>query len=589
MTISPYPLIGRMLAPIEAPNSDTLHMNTPPSRRHRQVARWMSCLLWVAIIPLLPAQTPPPAPAMAQVKLTPQELSQLLSPIALYPDALIALILPASTVPSDVVMGARYLAGSGDLSQVDVQPWDDSVKSLTRYPDVLSWMDQNLEWTSSLGEAFMDQPADVMNSIQALRAQARAAGTLVDTPQQKVVLEEEYIRIVPADPEIIYVPQYDPQIVYVQSYTPAIITFSMGFAVGSWLNYDFDWRQRCVYRGPWRGWNHGWNNQWRGGGRNSVNVVNIDTNNASQWRPGNASIRQLNQRQRNNNGNVRIVNARSQQPSPTAIASLPPGSQFDPGRSTAIPRPSRIDISNDRRNRPGQPNRPPATANLGNQAEREASTPGLTTQPPRNQGERSRRPQQPPNISALQPATTPPARNVAVNPSQPQERQDRQATPVNPTPRQDRPDRRQRFDNGPIVIDQNTQPQNRGNTAPSSPPVARPPRVSTPSTVPSATEQTPSRPERTSRPNTQPRSEPRVPRVQQTPQSPPRQQPQVQQPRVQPQQNIPQQVPQTRQQPPQRQAQEMRSQPPSSAGAQTQAPPNRGNSGFGSGEERRNR
>src|SRR5471030_2358361 len=98
-----------------------------------------------------PQQGPPPAalqdqPQGAPVKLAPEDLSQLLAPIALYPDALIALILPAATVPSDVVMGARYVQSNGDPNQVGNQPWDDSVKSLVRYPDVLQWMDKNLDW-----------------------------------------------------------------------------------------------------------------------------------------------------------------------------------------------------------------------------------------------------------------------------------------------------------------------------------------------------------------------------------------------------------------------------------------------------------
>ncbi len=303
--------------------------NLPLAHRSRRETNYMKSVLTACVVSAvaivmepLSAQTLPPAPQLASARLNQQELAELLAPIALYPDALIALILPASTVPSDVVMGARFVAASGNLAIVDSQPWDDSVKSLTRYPDVLAWMDQNLDWTASVGEAFMDQPADVMNAIQALRAQARAAGSLIDTPEQKVVVEEQYIRIIPADPEIIYVPRYDPQVVYVESYTPSIISFGVGFAVGSWLNYDFDWGQRCVYRGNWRGWSHNnWNNGWRGGG-NNVNVVNIDVNTVTPWRASAQGQRQMTQRQRNNTGNARIVSARSQ-PSRNNIAANP--------------------------------------------------------------------------------------------------------------------------------------------------------------------------------------------------------------------------------------------------------------------------
>jgi hypothetical protein len=135
------------------------------------------------------------------------------------------------------------------------------VKSLVRYPDVLKWMDRNLEWTTAVGEAFLDQPADVMNSIQGLRAEALAAGNLINTPQQQVVQEEAVIRIVPAQPDVIYVPQYDPEVVYVQPYSQyfgPLLTFGAGFAVGSWLNYDCDWGRRSIYVGQWRpGWKQG--------------------------------------------------------------------------------------------------------------------------------------------------------------------------------------------------------------------------------------------------------------------------------------------------------------------------------------------
>ena len=210
----------------------------------------------------------PPVEGTPQ-KLAPQALNELLAPIALYPDALIALILPASTVPSDLVLAARYVGSNGDPAQIADQPWDDSVKSLARYPDVLKWMDQNLDWTTTVGDAFLDQPADVMNSVQRLRVKALAAGNLFDTPQQTVVKEKPSIRIVPAEPEVIYVPQYDPEVVYVQPYSQdlgPVLTFRAGFAVGSWLNYDLDWDRRGIYVGQWRpGWKR--DRDWdRGGG-----------------------------------------------------------------------------------------------------------------------------------------------------------------------------------------------------------------------------------------------------------------------------------------------------------------------------------
>ena len=227
----------------------------------------------------------------APLKLLPEALNQLLAPIALYPDALIALILPASTVPSDVVLAARYISSNGDPAQVVNQPWDDSVKSLVRYPDVVKWMDQNLEWTTQVGEAFLDQPADVMNTIQQLRTQALAAGNLTDGPQQRIVKEESCIRIVPAEPEVIYVPRYDPEVVYAQPYAPHLgpaLTFGVGFAVGSWLNYDCDWPRRRVCVGDWNpGWKHKWKRNCGGNYdvSNTFNVVNINSDTARIWQP----------------------------------------------------------------------------------------------------------------------------------------------------------------------------------------------------------------------------------------------------------------------------------------------------------------
>jgi len=195
---------------------------------------------------------------------SPEQLDQMLGPIALYPDPLVALILPASTVPADLTLAAGYLAASGAPGGIDAQPWDPSVKALARYPDVVKWMNDNLDWTQALGAAFAQQPADVMKSIQQLRAQARAAGTLVNTPQQQVDLEGDAIRIVPAKPDTIYVPEYDPAIVYETpvGYDGPFIAFGLGFPVGAWLGYECDWDDFGIWVGPWsRGW--AYRREWR--------------------------------------------------------------------------------------------------------------------------------------------------------------------------------------------------------------------------------------------------------------------------------------------------------------------------------------
>jgi hypothetical protein len=183
--------------------------------------------------------------------LTPAQIDELLAPIALYPDPLIAIILPAATFPTDVVMAARFLKDGGSPAAIESQDWDDSVKALARYPDVLKWMDENLSWTKQLGSVFVLQPAAVMSGTQRLRTEAIAAGNLKTTPQQTVVVEREVVRIVPAQREIIYVPVYDPVYVYrpcpVGVYYPrSVISFGIGYPAGFWLSYDFNWGLNTV-------------------------------------------------------------------------------------------------------------------------------------------------------------------------------------------------------------------------------------------------------------------------------------------------------------------------------------------------------
>jgi hypothetical protein len=188
------------------------------------------------------AQTAVPPPMPAYQPLSGAQLDQLLGPIALYPDPLIAQILPASTLPTQIVLADRYVSGGGDPNQIDQQPWDPSVQALARYPNVLKWMDDNLNWTTDLGQAFLNQQRDVMESIQRLRQSASNVGNLQSTPQQQVINDGGNIEIVPADPQVIYVPVYQPDQVYYQTcYGPPFISFGIGFPIGLWLNCDFDW------------------------------------------------------------------------------------------------------------------------------------------------------------------------------------------------------------------------------------------------------------------------------------------------------------------------------------------------------------
>jgi hypothetical protein len=170
----------------------------------------------------------------------------MLGPIALYPDPLIGLILPSATVPSQVVLANRYVSGGGDPNEIAVQPWDPGVQGLAHYPAVLSWMDENLAWTTELGEAFANQQSAVMDSIQRLRARAQALGNLQSTPQENVAEDDGVIDIDPADPDDIYVPVYQPDLIYYQP--GAYCTFGIGFAIGVWLGFDWDWRNHHLIR-----------------------------------------------------------------------------------------------------------------------------------------------------------------------------------------------------------------------------------------------------------------------------------------------------------------------------------------------------
>jgi Protein of unknown function (DUF3300) len=217
-------------------------------------------------------QTSPSSP-IPVARQTPEQLQQLVAPIALYPDELVAQILAASTYPAEVVEADRWITQHSDLKgeelaqEVDKQPWDPSVKALTQFPSVLANMDKNLSWTSSLGDAYVNQQQDVMDAVQAMRSRAQSAGNLNTTPQQTVTTQGQTIVIQPADPEVVYVPQYDPWLAYG---APVIawpgwygypglylagpgIAFGLGFGLGffggygwGWHHWGFDWDHRRV-------------------------------------------------------------------------------------------------------------------------------------------------------------------------------------------------------------------------------------------------------------------------------------------------------------------------------------------------------
>jgi hypothetical protein len=156
-----------------------------------------------------------------------QELDQMLAPIALYPDDLLTQILIAATYPLEIVQADRWtkqnksLKGDALTEALEKQDWDPSVKSLVNFPEVLSRMSEDLRWTQQLGDAFLAQEKEVMDTIQMLRKKAQEAGNLKDNPQQKVVVEKETIVIQSTNPEVIYVPSYNPTVVYGGWWWPA--------------------------------------------------------------------------------------------------------------------------------------------------------------------------------------------------------------------------------------------------------------------------------------------------------------------------------------------------------------------------------
>jgi hypothetical protein len=220
---------------------------------------------------------PPAAQApqeSAPVKQSPQELQQLVAPIALYPDALVAQVLAASTYPTQIVEAERWMQRhsnlkGGDLAkEVDKQDWDPSVKAMTQFPSVLENMDKNLSWTSSLGEAYVNQPQDVSDAVQTLRENARKAGHLDSNEQEKVTTQGNTIIIEPANPQTVYVPAYDPWLVYgapIVAYpgwypVPGIfwggvgLSFGIGFGIGffggfgwGWGHWGYDWHGRRAF------------------------------------------------------------------------------------------------------------------------------------------------------------------------------------------------------------------------------------------------------------------------------------------------------------------------------------------------------
>jgi uncharacterized membrane protein YgcG len=333
------------------------------------------------------AASPPPADSGNPTDPAPQsaaELQSLVAPIALYPDALVAQILTASTFPDEVAIANYWmqqnksLTGSALMQAVNKQSWDASVKALTEFPSVLTNLANNLTWTSSLGEAYHNQQAEVMTAIQTLRAQAQAAGNLKSSSQITVVQQSpQTIVIQPANPQIVYVPEYNPTVVYGTPYTTpgysagdvaaaGIIGFGAGIAVGALMSggccgwgyssWNCGWHGTAVvyhggayygnsawhggyYNGGYHGgygYNNAYNhsNNYNNSYNHSNNYNNFDrSNNANSYKGGGNTYN----RNVNNTANVNRQSAQNFQSShPSASNSWAQHGNSSSGRSNAF-------------------------------------------------------------------------------------------------------------------------------------------------------------------------------------------------------------------------------------------------------------
>ncbi len=218
-------------------------------------------------------EAPTPAERATEVFApSPDELDQLVAPIALYPDKLVGQILAASTYPTQVVEADRYLQQNSALKGdalakvIDTQPWDPSIKALTQFPQILSMMDKNLSWTSALGQAYTDGSQPVLDAVQVMRHRAQQAGTLASNQQETVQTQGPDVVIEPADPSFVYLPVFDPWLAYGEPvglypdwyYEPGVFIDGPGIAFGLGVGIG-------VYGGYGWGWNH-WGTDWYGRG-----------------------------------------------------------------------------------------------------------------------------------------------------------------------------------------------------------------------------------------------------------------------------------------------------------------------------------
>jgi hypothetical protein len=283
------------------------------------------------LAPLVPLMTgiagiagiamPTIARAQTPAKVSSQQLDSLTAPIALYPDALLAQVLMAATFPQQINEAAQWSKanpqqhGDDAVKAVASESWDPSVQSLVAFPQVLATMASKPEWVTQLGNAFLAQPNDVMDSVQRLRKQAQQAGNLKTNEQQKVVVEQSTIQIVPANPQVVYVPTYNPTVVYgvwpYPAYPPVYVPPPPGYAIATGFATGLAFGAGvAVANSLWGGFN--WNNHDVNINVNRYNNINVNNrinanSTTANWNR-NESINRTNANFNRSNTNINNAN-----------------------------------------------------------------------------------------------------------------------------------------------------------------------------------------------------------------------------------------------------------------------------------------
>jgi hypothetical protein len=350
-----------------------------------------------------PPAANPSAPPAAPTKRSQADLEKLVAPIALYPDSLIATLLPASAYPLEVVEAARFVKDTNNISKVDTQNWDDNVKAIAHFPEVINQMNDNLSWTSDLGDAFINQPKEIMDAVQTMRDKAQQSGALKTTPQQVVTVTNtivtntvenqivyvtnETVQIQPAQPDVMYVPQYNPTVVYAgypvaypgYYYPPAgsvlaasAVSFGVGMACGAIMANNCDW----YHGGCWGGSYHSDVNVNRNVNVNNsfnrnANINTANVNRGQKWQPdqnrlknSGSSLSSAQSREARGYPAASTASARAGSTTPRASPSASSGSRLSPtgpeNRPSSSPNVSRPSSS------PSSPNasRPSSSPNV---------------------------------------------------------------------------------------------------------------------------------------------------------------------------------------------------------------------------------